>query len=134
MQHGKPAAKNQVFKGLVVPLDKLLAREDIKLDRDAAPAWLCVQAEDRKVYPLVKDAGGRMFFKDTRLLNRPMRLTGRLVVRGSLLQVVAVQSYIKGRLCDVYYWCDICSIRSYEHGPCDCCGGTTELRETPAKE
>jgi len=29
--------------------------------------------------PLVKDDGSRMFFKDKRLLDRPMRLTGRLV-------------------------------------------------------
>jgi hypothetical protein len=128
------AQKNTTFKGDVVPLDKLLAKEDIRLDPDAAPSWLALKTEDGKVYPLVKDAGSRGFFKDARLLNRPMRLTGRLVAKGSLLQVVAVQSYVKGQLCDVYYWCDICAIRTSEHGICDCCGGPTELREVPVKE
>ena len=124
--------KNLAFKGNVVPLDKLLAKQDIKLDPDAA-ALLALQTEDGKVYPLVKDAGARMFFKDTRLLNRPMRITGRLVAGGAFLQVVGVQSYVKGKLCDVYYWCDICAIRTNEHGICDCCGGPTELREVPIK-
>ncbi len=126
--------KNLSLKGSVVPLDKLLAKEEIKLDADAVPTWMALKTADGKVYPLVKDSGARMFFKDARLLNRPMRLTGRLVGNGALLQVTGVQSYVKGQLCDVYYWCDICSIRSYQHGICDCCGGPTELREVPAKE
>src|SRR5437660_1416069 len=91
-QQSKSRDANQVFKGKVVPLDKLLAKQEIKLDPDAAAAWLAVQTDDGKVYPLVKDAGARMFFKDTRLLNRPMRITGRLVTSDSLLQAVAVQS------------------------------------------
>jgi hypothetical protein len=132
-QNAKSADKNQYLKGNVIPLDKLLAKQDVKVDPDAAPAWRVLQTEDGKVYPIVKDAGSRMLFQDARLLNRPLRLTGRLVVNGSLLQVIAVQSYVKGQLCDVYYWCDICTIRSYEHGRCDCCGGPTELREEPAK-
>lgn len=133
-QGAKRADNNQAFKGSIVPLDKLLAKDDIKLDPDAAPAWLALKTHDGKVYPLVKDAGSRMFFKDARLLNRPMRLTGRLVVNAALLQVVGVQSYVKEQLCDVYYWCDICAIRSYENGICDCCGGPTELREVPVKQ
>ena len=131
-QNPKAADKNQFFKGNVVPLDKLLAREGIKLDADAV--GMALQAEDGKVYPLVKDAGARMFFKDAKLLNRPMRLNGRLVAGGALLQVINVHSYVDGRLHDVYYWCDICTIRGYEAGICDCCGGPMEFRETPARE
>jgi hypothetical protein len=133
-QSPKAADKNQTLRGSVVSLDKLLAKEDVRLDPDAAPTWLALRADDGKVYPLVKDAGSRMFFKDARLLNRPMRLTARPVAGGALLQVVGVQSYVKGALCDVYYWCDICAIRTNELGICDCCGGPTELREVPVKE
>ena len=124
--------KTQAYKGIVLPLDKVLGK-DIKLDPDAA-GLMVLQMEDGKVYPLVKDAGARMFYKDTRLLNRPMRLTARPVANGSLLQVVNVHSYVKGQLCDIYYWCDICTIRSFEKGICDCCGGQTEFREVPVKE
>src|SRR4051812_10963274 len=89
-QNPKPAGGNQTFKGNVVPLSKLLAKQDVKLDPDAAGSWLALEAEDGKVYPLVKDAGARMFFKDAKLLERPMRITGRLVANGALLQVVNV--------------------------------------------
>jgi hypothetical protein len=126
--------KNQQFKGAIVPLSPLLAKSEIKLDADAAPYWLALKADDGKLYSLVKDAGARMFFKDAKLLNRPMRLTGKLLPGSQLLQVVNVHSYIDGKLHEVYYWCDICTIRGYEAGICDCCGGPMERREVPVKE
>lgn len=129
----KAAPKITFFAGKVVPLAPLLEKYGAKLDADAAPHWLALQADDGKVYPLVKDAGARMFFKDAKLLNRPMRLTGRLVPGTQLLQVVNVHSVKDGQLHEVYYWCDICTIRSSEAGICDCCGGPVELRETPVR-
>lgn len=128
-----PALKTETFRGRVVPLAVLLAESGVKLDPDAAPAWLALRGEDGKVYPLVKDAGARLFFKDARLRDRPMRLTGRLVPGSQLLQVVAVQSYRGGALQDLYYWCDICTIKSHDPDVCGCCGGPVELREEPAR-
>ncbi len=126
--------KTEYYKGKVVPLASVLAKHGAKLDADAAPHWLALVGDDGKVYPLVKDDGARMFFKDARLLNRPMRLTGRLVPGTQLLQVTNVHSYKDGKLHEVYYWCDICSIRGFELHACDCCGGPMELREVPAPE
>jgi hypothetical protein len=125
--------KTEFYKGKVVPLADLLGKQGAKLDADAAPYWLALVTDDGKIYPLVKDAGSRMFFKDAKLLNRPMRLTGRLLPGSTLLQVVNVHSYLKGKLHEVYYWCDICTIRGYEAGICDCCGGPMEFREVPVK-
>lgn len=129
----KPTAKIAYFTGKVVPLAPLLDTLGAKLDADAAPYWLALRGDDGKVYPLVKDAGARMFFKDAKLLGRPMRLTGRLVPGSQLLQVVNVHSVKNGQLHEVYYWCDICTIRSSEAGICDCCGGPVEFRETPVR-
>src|SRR5205823_11378152 len=103
--------KTPYYKGKVVPLAGILEKQGVKLDADAAPQWLALVGDDSKIYPLVKDDGARMFFKDDRLLNRPMQLTGRFVPNTNLLQVVTVHSIVKGELHDVYYWCDICSIR-----------------------
>ncbi|HYT87656.1 MAG TPA: hypothetical protein VEL76_02955, partial [Gemmataceae bacterium] len=129
---GQPAFKTEYYKGKVVPLAGVLAKSGVRLDADAAPQWLALVSDDGKVYPLIKDDGARMFFKDARLLNRPMRLTGRLVGATNLLQVVNVHSYQNGKLHEVYYWCDICSIRGYELHKCDCCGDPMVLREVPA--
>src|SRR6266481_2173685 len=86
---GEKAFKTQAYAGKVVPLAELLKKE-VKLDEDAAPHWLALVTDDGKIYPLVKDAGARIFFKDAKLLNRPMRLTGRLIPNSNLLQVVSV--------------------------------------------
>ena len=126
--------KTEDFNGKVVPLAPLLEKFGARLDADAAPSWLALQADDGQVYPLVKDDGSRMFFPDKRLLDRPMRLTGRLHPQSRMLQVINVHSVVKGQLCEVYYWCDICSIRRGEKKPCDCCGEPMELREEPVKK
>jgi hypothetical protein len=120
----------QFFKGKVLPLADVLAKQGVKLDADAAPYARALVTDDGKVYPLVKDPGSRMFFQDKELLNRPMRLTGKLVPGSTLLQVINVHSYKDGKLHDVYYWCDICTIRRYEGGICECCGGPMERKES----
>jgi hypothetical protein len=131
----RPAApKDEAFIGKVVPLADLVAKTGSRLDDDAAPYWLALVTDDGKVYPLVKDGGARLFFKDKALLNRPMRLTGRLLPGGQLLQVQAVHSLHKGRPYEVYYWCDVCSIRRGEKDLCECCGGPMELREEPVQK
>lgn len=125
----KDAPKIDFFKGKVVPLAEALGA---KVDDDAN--WMVLAGDDGKIYPLVKDNGSRLFYKDKRLLRRPMRLTARLTPGSTLLQVVQTHSYHKGQLHEVYYWCDICTIRGFQPGICDCCGDPMELRETPAKE
>lgn len=122
--------KNTYYRGKVVSLADAVAKHGIKLDADA-PAMLALVAEDGKILPILKDAGARMFYQDVRLRNRPMRLTGRLVPGSNLLQVINVHSEKQGKLHDVYYWCDICTIRNYQLVICDCCGGPMELREVP---
>jgi hypothetical protein len=129
----QPAFKPQYFNGKVVPLATVLEKQGAKLDADAAAHWMALVAEDGKIYPLIKDDGSRMFFKDKTLLNRSVRLTGRLIPETQLLQVVNVHSYVKGQLCEVYYWCDICSIRGYELTNCGCCGDIMVLKEVPLK-
>ena len=129
-----PAVKEGEYGGKVVPLAGLLEKFGSRLDPDAAPHWLALADDDGKVYPLIKDDGSRMFFQDKALLNRPMRLTGRLHPDSRLLQVLSVHSVIKGKPHEVYYWCDICSIKRLEKKECDCCGGPLELREVPVNK
>lgn len=129
-----PAAQNEYFKGKVMPLAALVEKIGSRLDAEAAPHWLALVTDEGKIYPLIKDDGSRMFFKDSRLLNRPMRLTGRFLPGSQLVQVVEVHSYVKGELHDLFYWCEVCSIKRYEKKICDCCGGPMELREEPVKK
>jgi hypothetical protein len=125
--------KTRHVTGRVVPLAEELARSGVRMDADAAPNQLALVTDQGSVYPLIKDAGSRMFYKDKRLLNRPMRLTGRIIGGGSLLQVTQVHSVSRGQLREVYYWCDVCTIKRFEKMDCECCGGPMDLREEPIK-
>lgn len=126
--------KIEHYKGKVTPLADVLAKSSIQLDADAAPYWLAMVGDDGKIYPLVKDSGSRLFFQDSELLKRPMRLTGRLLRDSQLLQVTAAHSYIKEQLHEIYYWCEVCSIRRGEKNICECCGGPMVRREEPVKK
>ena len=129
---GDKEVKSAAFAGRVVPLAGLVEKLGTKLDPDAAPTALVLAGDDGTVYPLIKDEGARMFFTDARLLKRPMSLTGRLLPGSQLLQVLRVHSVVKGVPHEVYYWCDICSIKRYEKMICECCGMPMEFREVPA--
>ncbi len=124
----------QNYTGKVVPLAGLVAKLGGRLDADAAPHWLALVTADAKVYPLIKDDGARMFYKDASLLHRPMRLTGRLLPGSQLLQVVQVHSVRNGQLYEVYYWCDVCAIKCFEEKICECCQGPMERREEPVQK
>jgi hypothetical protein len=129
----KAPEKTQTFTGNIVPLGDRLEKFGARLDPEAASHWLALVTKDGKVYPLIEDDGARLFFQDKSLRNRPMRLTGRLFADTHLLQVLSVNSIRQGKLYDVYYWCDICSIRRRAPGKCECCGGPMQLREEPVK-
>jgi hypothetical protein len=126
--------KIDTFTGKVVPLADLVEKTGSRLDADAAPFSFALVTDDGKVYPLVKDGGARLFFKDPALLNRPMQLTGKLLPNSQVLRVLSVRSVKKGELCEVYYWCDICTIRRGEKMLCECCGGPMKLAEEPVKK
>lgn len=122
------------YSGKVVPLASVVEKSGARLDPDAVASSMAFQCDDGKLYLLIKDDGARMFFKDARLLNRPMRLTARLLPDAPLLHVVQVHSLPKGEPHEVYYWCDICVIRRNEKMMCECCGAAMELRESPVKK
>jgi hypothetical protein len=92
--------------------------------------------DDGKVLPMVRDVGSRRFYNDPKLLNRPMQVRARFVAKGALLQILDVHSVRDGRVHELYYWCEVCSIKRDSLRPskdCECCGGPMELREVPVK-
>lgn len=126
--------KPREFSGKVVKLADALEKLDAKLDADAAPFWLALAADEGKLYPLLKDPGSRMFFQDANLLNRPVKIEGRLLGQSQILQVLAVRTVVKGKLHEPYYWCDVCKIKRFAPGDCECCGAPLEFREEPASK
>lgn len=124
-----------IYKGKVLSLTDALKQEKIEADPEMG-MQLAFETEDGKVLPLLRDVGSRRFFNDPALLQRPMQLKARLVAKNSLLQVLEVHSLKNGRLHELYYWCDVCSIKRESQRPsenCECCGGPMQLQEVPVK-
>jgi hypothetical protein len=86
-----------------------------------------------RYYALFRNAGSEALFVDKRFKDHVLRLYGRVFPSSAVLEVTRFQWYRDGKLMDVYYWCEICSIRGVDPGPCACCQAKVELREAPAK-
>jgi hypothetical protein len=126
-----PAArdKTEVFTGKVVPLPVPKGGSGAKTDARN----LALAADDGTSYQLVEDDASRMLFLDSRLRDRPVRLTALRVPGAKKLQVVFVQTVKGGKVYDVDYWCEVCQISLNRPGPCTCCGDETEFRERPTR-
>ncbi|HXX92124.1 MAG TPA: hypothetical protein VEN81_00730 [Planctomycetota bacterium] len=92
------------------------------------------QAGGARYYTLFRNAGSEALFVDRRFRDRELRLYGRVFPSSSVLEVSRFQWYREGKLMDVYYWCEVCSIRGVDPGPCACCQAKVELRESPVQE
>jgi hypothetical protein len=129
----QPALKVESYRGKVVSLTERLKQHGIRVDPEAS-LQLGLEADDGKVYPLVHDGGSLMFYRDAKLLGRPLQVQGRLIPNTGLLQLTQVFSLKDGKPHEVFYWCDVCAIKRFsleKTGVCECCGGKMELREVP---
>ena len=72
-----------------------------------------------------------LLFSDSRFRGKKLLLTGRSFPPSGLLEVRRVDWIRDGKVYEVYYWCEVCSIRGVDPGPCACCQGAVELRERP---
>jgi len=69
-------------------------------------------------------------FTDTRVRQRELQVTARLHA-GDQLEIIKVQSVKEGKLYDIFYYCEVCSITAYTPGLCPCCRNELEFREKP---
>jgi len=90
-----------------------------------------VRAEDGSLHTLLRTSTSNLLFTDPRFRKRPLVLTGRTFPHSDLLDVARVDWIQDGQVHQVYYWCEVCSIKTVDPGRCACCQGPVELRERP---
>lgn len=78
---------------------------------------------------LLRTPQSEALFADERFGTRTLILTGRVFPATSLLEVSGVEWIHDGKIFAPYYWCEVCSIRGVDPGPCACCQGPVVLRE-----
>jgi hypothetical protein len=89
---------------------------------------------DAGLYPLLPVDTAAAAWMDERYRQRELQVTARLFPNTNFIEVVRFQSWRDGRLHDLYYFCDVCSITTHKPGPCECCQDPVQFRETPAAD
>jgi hypothetical protein len=96
----------------------------------AAGTNLVLKTESGPHYRLKRTSPAEALFVDTNFLSRILLLTGK--VQDKSFEVTGnLRSIKNGKVYEVFYYCDICSIASSVPGLCQCCREPSVLREEP---
>jgi hypothetical protein len=127
----KPELPKKLFEGKVVLLEEAFKRRDIAAF-DEMKKQAVLETTDGRLIPIIADWRGRAFFQDKRLRNRRVQLVGFQPEGMPYLKVLIIYTFDKKQTRQYTdYWCDICSIPTYEIKPCDCCQMPIRLRYQP---
>jgi hypothetical protein len=95
---------------------------------------LTFKTESGTIYKLLRTAQSEALFLDTNLHTKILLLKGNIVPQKRAFEVTGnLHSMKDGKVNELYYYCDICSIKSSIPGPCQCCRQPVRLVEEPAK-
>jgi hypothetical protein len=92
------------------------------------------KADDGKFYTLLRTKYSEALFADARLREKDLLLKARLFPAAQIIEPITLRSVRNGVVQDLYYYCDVCSIKSVSPEPCSCCQGPVELVEKPLKD
>ena len=88
------------------------------------------QTEKGEVYPLVRNQKSEALFVETNLVGKMLVVKGRLQPVMRALEITAnLHSWRDGKQREIYYYCDICAIKTSEPGLCMCCREPMKLVE-----
>jgi hypothetical protein len=90
-----------------------------------------IETAGHKIITLEGDESTIHVLHDKRLAGLQVEAKGHLVSPGHFqvdpFHTRALYAFKDGKRLRITYWCDVCSIRSYEPGPCWCCQRETDL-------
>lgn len=122
------------YEGSVVVYRPTLEnRFGIKLAEALAADLLALATDDGKLLPILPTDSALVFYRDGRNQQRKMRLRARVYEKTPGLLLLTVRSVKDGEPHEIYYWCNVCSIKHFWDKPCECCQGPLEYREEPAE-
>lgn len=125
------AATAAEFRGRVVCLPEEMHRVH-KTDLPSRHEHIYgLRAEDGSYYTLLPTKLSEALFMDERLRQKDLLLTGNVLPKSQILDVLNIKSVRNGVVQELYYYCDICAIESVSPAECACCQGPVELVEKP---
>jgi len=82
-------------------------------------------------YTLLRTGLSEALFADKRVREKELILSGKVPPGTQIFDVRVMKSVRNGVVHDLYYYCDICAIKTVVPGPCMCCREPVELVEKP---
>src|SRR4051794_6880414 len=92
------------------------------------------KAENGSYYSFLRTPLSEGVLTDTNFQSKTLLIKGRVFPKTQILEITGnLHSVRNGKLNELYYYCDICSIKSSSPGPCMCCREPVHLVEEPVK-
>jgi hypothetical protein len=127
-----PPAREAELRGRVVCLAEEMHRlHGADLPTDHAHLY-GVKTADGRYYTLLRTKLSEGLFVDGELRQRELILKGRLFPGAQVFEMSTIRSVKDGVVHDVFYWCDICAIKTLKPGECMCCQDPVVLKEVRA--
>ena len=86
---------------------------------------------DGTFYTLLRTKLSETLFVDEQVRKKELLLRGHVLPKTQIFEMTGMKSVRNGVVCDLYYYCDVCAIKTLSPGPCMCCQGPVKLVEQP---
>jgi len=92
-----------------------------------------LKTSDGIFYTLLRTGLSEALFVDEHVRQKDLVLKGHVLPKTQLFEMTGMKSVRNGVVFDLYYYCDVCDIKTLSPGPCMCCQGPVTLVEKPLK-
>lgn len=93
-----------------------------------------LRTTEGQLYSFLPTDQAAAIYDDHRFRERDLQVTARLFPQTTWLEVIRLQSVKAGRVYDLFYFCEVCNIRTHKPGPCECCQDPVVFHEEPAED
>ena len=125
----KTALKEVDLRGKIVCLPEFMHElYGIDLPTNHEHIW-GFKPTDGTFYTLLRTKLSEALFVDEQVRKKELILKGHVLPKTQIFEMTDMKSVRNGVVCDLYYYCDICAIKTLSPGPCMCCQGPVKLVE-----
>jgi len=130
---GEP--RTELLRGRIICLSEEY-KQKFQVRADCANrghVWV-LKSSDGKVNPILPTDSAAAIILDEKIRSRDLQVTARVFPETSFAEVIKLQSLRDGKLYNLFYFCEVCNIRTHKPGPCDCCQQPVKFREVLTDE
>lgn len=132
---GTKTPRDITLRGRVVCVtEELRDRHQVAADCERRGHVFALKTTDGELHPFLPTDAAAAIYLDERYRQRELQVTARLFPDVRMIEVIRLQSWKQGRLHNLFYFCEVCNIRTHKPGACDCCQDPVEFREVAVAE